>query len=406
MRVTQSTIYQNISQNISKITEQLKNVNEQIGSSKRINKPSDDPLGLTHALNLKGVLSQINQYGTNINHGQTWLQATESALQSAQDLITRAKTLANQMSTETYNATDRANAAEEVQNIIEQLVQLGNTQVNGRYIFSGDKDRTAAFDLNFTIHPAVAGPGNNAAYTGTATSSGTYTGLYSKRYVVEITATDGAVGTAEYRVSEDGGVTWGTNTFITSLAGPTDVYSDNSREDPPADDQGVHIDFTNSGTLTQLDRFTIEVSQYNGDQGDMNIIIGPAAQLKTNVAGDTAFGQAGDTTHNLFDILAGLKNSLQSNVTSGVQTALEWLGNAQDNNTSNMADIGARLNRIEVNKNMLSDLEANNTNRLSGIEDLDIAKASLELNSKQMIFQAALYSAAKVTGLSLLNYLR
>jgi flagellar hook-associated protein 3 FlgL len=71
-----------------------------------------------------------------------------------------------------------------------------------------------------------------------------------------------------------------------------------------------------------------------------------------------------------------------------------------------MADIGARLNRIEVNKNMLSDLEANNTNRLSGIEDLDIAKASLELNSKQMIFQAALYSAAKVTGLSLLNYLK
>ena len=115
MRVTQTTIYQNINQNISRITEQLKNVNEQIASSKRINKPSDDPLGLTHALNLKEVLSQINQYGTNINHSQSWLRATESALQSAQDLITRAKTLANQMSTETYTATDRANAALEVQ---------------------------------------------------------------------------------------------------------------------------------------------------------------------------------------------------------------------------------------------------------------------------------------------------
>jgi len=404
MRVTQSTIYQNINQNISKITEQLKDVNEQIGSQQRINKPSDDPLGLTHALNLKEVLSQINQYGTNINHGQSWLQATESALQSAQDLITRAKTLANQMSTETYNATDRANAAQEVQNITEQLVQLGNTQVNGRYIFSGDKDRTAAFGLDFTIHPAVAGPGNDPAYTGTATSTGTYTGLYSKRYVVEITADDGAVGTAQYRVSEDGGVTWGTNTFTTSLAGPTDVYSDNSREVPP--DQGVQIAFTNFGTLTQDDQFTIEVSQYNGDQDDMNVIIGPSAQLKTNVAGDTAFGQAGDTTNNLFDILAGFKDSLQNNNTLGVQAALAQLGNAQDNNTNNLADVGSRLNRIDVNKNMLSDLEGNNTTRLSGIEDLDIAKATLDLNSKQMIFQAALYSAAKVTGLSLLNYLK
>jgi len=232
------------------------------------------------------------------------------------------------------------------------------------------------------------------------------TGAFVNGEEFSISVHDNAVGTARYRVSEDGGVTWGTNTFITSLTDPTDVYSDNSREDPPADDQGVHIDFTNSGTLTFGDRFTIEVSQYNGDSDDMNVIIGPAAQLKTNVAGNTAFGQAGDTTNNLFDILAGLKDSLQRNVTSGVQAALEWLGNAQDNNTSNMADIGARLNRIEVNRNMLSDLEAYNTNRLSGIEDLDIAKASLELNSKQMIFQAALYSAAKVTGLSLLNYLK
>jgi flagellin-like hook-associated protein FlgL len=251
----------------------------------------------------------------------------------------------------------------------------------------------------------VAGPGNNAAYTGTATSSGTYTGLYSKRYVVEIT-TSGAVGVAQYKVSEDGGVTWTLDDAFTTSTNPTAIYDiTNSREAHP-DQVGAQIAFTNSGTLTAGDRFTIEVSQYNGDSGDMNIIIGPAAQLKTNVAGNTAFGQAGDTTNNLFDILAGLKDSLQRNVTSGVQAALEWLGNAQDNNTSNMADIGARLNRIEVNRNMLSDLEAYNTNRLSGIEDLDIAKASLELNSKQMIFQAALYSAAKVTGLSLLNYLK
>jgi len=404
MRVTQATIYQNINQNISKLTEQLKNVNEQIASSKRINRPSDDPLGLTHALNLKEVLSQINQYGTNINHGQSWLQATESTLQSAEDLIIRAKTLATQMSTETYDATERANAAVEVQNITEQLVQIGNTRVNGRYIFSGDKDRTQALDLNLSIHQAVAGSGNNAAYTGTATSSGTYTGLYSKGYVVQIT-TGGAVGVAQYKVSEDGGVTWGPDNAFTTSTAPTNIYdSINSREVPP--NQGAQIAFTNSGTLTVGDRFTVEVSQYNGDSDEMSIIIGPSAQLEINVAGDTAFGQAGDTANNLFDMLAGLKNSLQDNDTLGVQAAIERLRNAQDNNISNLADVGSRLNRIEVNRNMLSDLEANNTNRLSGIEDLDIAKASLELNSKQMIFQAALYSAAKVTELSLLNYMK
>jgi flagellar hook-associated protein 3 FlgL len=138
----------------------------------------------------------------------------------------------------------------------------------------------------------------------------------------------------------------------------------------------------------------------------MNLIIGPSAQLKMNLTGDTAFGQAGDAANNLLDMLAGLKNSLQNNDIPGVQAALQQLGNAVVNNTSNLADVGSRLNRIEVNRNMLSDLEANNTNRLSGIEDLDITQATLDLNSKQMIFQAALYSAAKVTGLSLLNYMK
>ena len=404
MRITQNTIYQNINQSISTITEQLNRVNEQIGSSKKINQPSDDPLGITQSLNLKEVLSQISQYGTNINHGQSWLQATESALQSAQGLISQAKTLATQMATGTYSASDRADAAKEVQNILEQLVQIGNTKVDGRYIFSGDKDQTAAYDVNFTIHPAVAGPGNNAAYTGTATTSGTYTGLYSKRYVVQIT-TGGAVGVAQYKVSEDGGLTWGPDNAFTTATTPIDVYDSlNSREVPA--DQGAHIAFTNSGTLTVGDRFTFDVSRYNGDSDDMNIVIGPSSQLKMNVTGDTAFGRAGDGANNLLDMLAGLNHSLQTNDIPGVQAALQQLGTAVVNNTSILADVGSRLNRIESNRNMLSDLNLNNTDRLSGIEDLDITQATLELNSKEMIFQAALYSAAKVTGLSLLNYMK
>lgn len=405
MRITQNTIYQDINQNISTITEQLKNINEQIASSKRINKPSDDPIGITHSLNIKEVLSQISQYGTNINQGQSWLQATESALQSVQGLITQAKTLATQMSTGTYNAADRANAAQEIQNIIEQLVQIGNTRVNGRYIFSGDKDRTPAYALDFTIRQPVAGPGNNAAYTGTVTSSGTYTGVYSKNYVVQIT-TGGAVGVAQYKVSEDGGLTWGPDNAFTTSTTPTAVYDRaNSREAHP-NQEGAQVAFTNSGTLTAGDQFTFDVSQYNGDQGNMNIIIGPSAQLKMNVTGDTAFGQAGDAANNLFDMLAGLKNSLQNNDIPGIQASLGQLGNVQNNNTTNMADVGSRLDRIEVNKNMLSDLQANNTNELSGIEDLDITQATIDLNAKQLVYQAALYSAAKVTGLSLLNYLK
>jgi flagellar hook-associated protein 3 FlgL len=403
MRVVNRTIYQNIIQNINTVTEQLKDINEKISSSKRINRPSDDPVGITHALNIRETLAQLQQYGTNIKYGQSWLQMTESSLQQVEDLTVRAKEIANQMSTGTYNADQRANAAKEVQNIIEQLVQVGNTQIDGRYIYSGDKDQTSAYELNLYRHDAVADSGNNPAYTGAATSSGTYTGLYSKKYIVEIT-TGGAVGVATYRVSEDGGTTWGPNDAFTTDTNPTNIYdSTNSRETPP--DQGVQIAFTNSGTLTAGDRFTIEVSRYNGNQKNVGIILGQSAQMNVNLNGDKVLGEAGDTANNLFDILAGLKNALENNNIDGVQASLDQLSNAQVNNTSNLADIGSRLNRMEVNNNLIADLNTNNTTRLSGIEDIDIAKAVTELSAKQLVYQAALYAATQVTQMNMLNYL-
>ncbi|MCX5905964.1 MAG: flagellar hook-associated protein FlgL, partial [Deltaproteobacteria bacterium] len=425
MRVATRTIYQNINTNISRITEQLKVVNEQISSSKRINRPSDDPIGITHTLNLKEILAQIGQYETNIKHGQSWLQSSESAVQSVEDLTVRAKEVANQMATGTYTASDRQNSAKEVQNILQQLVQLGNTQVNGRYIFSGDKDKTAAYSLDLSIHDAVAASTNNPAYTGTATSSGTYTGLYSKDYVVQIT-TPGAVGTAKYKVSEDGGTTWSDDNAFTTTAStagsgvyagattsvtkpgwtgtsepsssgndfagtssaqytfrvPTvildgsnllpatvtwtktgggigsfdipanydgtaldvedgltvsfetgagetlvdgntftvDVTPSDSLETPP--NQGAKIAFTNSGTLTMGDRFTVEVSRYNGDSDRQNILIGQSAQIQVNLTGNEVFGGPGDTENNFLDIVAGLKNALENNNIDGVQAAL------------------------------------------------------------------------------------
>jgi len=404
MRVVNRTIYQNIIQNINTVTEQLRDIHEKISSSKRINRPSDDPVGITHALNIRETLAQLQQYGTNIKHGQSWLQMTESSLQKVEDLTIRTKEIANQMSTDTYNADQRANAAFEVQNIIEQLVQVGNTEINGRYIYSGDKDQTNAYELNLYRHDAVADPGNNPAYTGTATSSGTYTGVYSKKYVVEIT-TGGAVGVATYRVSEDGGTTWGPNDAFTTDTNPTNIYDSlNSLETPP--DQGVQIAFTNSGTLTAGDRFTIEVSRYNGNQKNVGIILGQSAQMNVNLNGDVVFGEAGDAANNLFDILAGLKYALENNNIDGVQASLDQLSNAQVRNTSNLADIGSRLNRMEVNNNLLADLNTNNTTRLSGIEDIDIAQAVTELSAKQLVYQSALYSATQVTQMNMLNYLR
>jgi flagellar hook-associated protein 3 FlgL len=395
MRVSSRGLYYNVNLQLGSIAEQLKQINEQIASQKRINKPSDDPIGITQALRLKKVLSQIGQYGKNIQHGQSWLSITDSALQTVNGLIVRGKEIANQMATGTYGEDQRSNAAQEVKNIIAQLVQVGNTKLIGRYIFSGYQEDTAAFRDDLYIHNAIADSSNNADYTGSATSSGAYTGLYSKQYVVKIT-TGGAVGAAAYTVSEDGGVTWGPDDAFTTSTSATQVWN--------STDQGVGIAFTNFGTLTTGDRFTIEVSRYNGDEHDMEIAIGSSAQMKINLTGTTVFGEAGE--NNIFDILVGLKDSLENNNIEGIQVGLDQLNKFQPRVVGNMADVGSRLNRIDMCKNILSDLDSNNTERLSDIEDLDMVKAINDLNMKQTTYKAILYSVSQIVGLSLVDFLR
>jgi flagellin-like hook-associated protein FlgL len=397
MRVSSRGLYYNVNLQLGNIAEQLKQINEQIASQKRINKPSDDPIGITQALRLKKVLSQIGQYGKNIQHGQSWLSITDSALQTVNGLVVRGKEIANQMATGTYNGDQRSNAAQEIKNIIAQLVQLGNTKLTGRYIFSGYQEDTAAFTDDLYIHNAIANSGNDPDYTGSATSSGAYTGLYSKQYVVEIT-TPGIAGVAEYKVSEDGGLTWGPNDAFTTSTSATQVWN--------STDQGVGIAFTNSGTLTAGDRFTIEVSRYNGDEHDMEIAIGSSAQMKINLTGTTVFGEAGDTENNIFDILVGLRDSLENNNVGGVQSRLDQLNNFQPRVVGNMADVGSRLNRIDMCKNILSDLDSNYTERLSDIEDLDVVKAINDLSMKQTAYKAVLYSVTQISSLSLVDFLR
>lgn len=106
---------------------------------------------------------------------------------------------------------------------------------------------TAPDFVNKLIDAVEVAEGNSSSYTGTATASGTYTGAGNQTFLVEIMA-GGAAGAATFRYSTDGGQTFNDNGgtgFLTATAGTL-------MED------GVSISFTDSGTLTADDVFSID----------------------------------------------------------------------------------------------------------------------------------------------------
>ena len=145
MRVTNSIMVNTMTTDIAKNTAELLKTSNMVSSGKRINTPSDDPVGAGKVANYRKIISSVEQYKKNISHAQTWLSATDSALDSINSLLIQAKGIASAQATGTVNQESRAAAAEQVNGIYNQILQLSNSKLGDSYIFSGHSTNTPAF---------------------------------------------------------------------------------------------------------------------------------------------------------------------------------------------------------------------------------------------------------------------
>ena len=129
---------------------QIQQAQAQLSSGYRLQRASDDPGALSQIYELQTKIAINQQTQKNLNGAQTELSAADSALQSSITSLTSAITLAAQGANSSYTAAQRANLAIQVQGIQQSLVSLSQTQVNGKYIFSGDQDAQALYQLDAT----------------------------------------------------------------------------------------------------------------------------------------------------------------------------------------------------------------------------------------------------------------
>lgn len=144
MRVTQETFYLNSIRDIFNLQYQQVLLDKQITTGKQVNLPSDSPSHAVTILDSVTLLYQVDQYRSNLESAHNWMTASESSMDSINDLLVSAKTLAEQMATGTIQSDQHASTATEVQNIINEIISLANTQVEGDYIFSGSRTDLAA----------------------------------------------------------------------------------------------------------------------------------------------------------------------------------------------------------------------------------------------------------------------
>ena len=127
--------------------KRLAAIQEQATSTKRINRPSDDPVGTEKALTLRSRIRSGEATLENLSTTDEWLSANSSALESVSSLVTEVQNTALEGANDTLGVDERAALAAEIDGYLEELVDLSNTKYGDSYIFSGFKTDTEPFEL-------------------------------------------------------------------------------------------------------------------------------------------------------------------------------------------------------------------------------------------------------------------
>jgi flagellar hook-associated protein 3 FlgL len=141
--------YQQFLNNINRLQSQLTKAQNQVSSGLKVTQASDAPDQISSILQLHANIAQNQQIQTNLTAAKAEVQTADSSLGTGITLLDQVQTLAGQGLNETnQTAATRATLAGQIDSIMQQMVSISQTSVNGRFIFSGDSDQTASYQYD------------------------------------------------------------------------------------------------------------------------------------------------------------------------------------------------------------------------------------------------------------------
>jgi flagellar hook-associated protein 3 FlgL len=147
MRITHRAVTQTallgLGSNLSAVTK----LQQQLTSGKLISTASDSPTGTNQALQLRQDQSSVQQFAKNISDGQSWLDATDTALTTVVGQVQRVRALTVQaLNTGGASTSSQQAISVEVEALRQSLIGVANSSINGRPLFGGVTQGRIAYD--------------------------------------------------------------------------------------------------------------------------------------------------------------------------------------------------------------------------------------------------------------------
>jgi len=398
-RITTAYLFQKTAVDIAKQQFEISEIQNQIGTGKRINKPSDGPAEVARIIDLNQAIGSIDQFQRNSIFANQRLGLEDATLSSVNNSLQRVRDLALQANSGSQSGETRAIIRSEVEQRLQELLDYANARDgNGNYLFSGSKSRTEPFTQTAS---GVAYNGDQNHLSLKISSNRNIVASESGYDIfVNIKNGNGSFATSSNTNNAgDGIITVGSvtnnsaflaNDFSINFTSPTtfDVVNNTTSATVLAGQNyvsGQSISFNGvevaiSGEPQAGDEFLVNASRRQDVFSTLQSFINALEVDPTNPADQAQLTQALDRT--LSDVDQALQNVLNTRT---------FIGTRQNSiSSANSENEGAKL-ELQTTR--------------SQIEDLDYAQAITQLQLQQTTLQAIQGAFSQVRGQSLFNFL-
>ena len=142
--------------------------------------------------------------------------------------------------------------------------------------------------------------------------------------------------------------------------------------------------------------------EFQGDEGQRNLNIAAGVTIDVRTPGNQVFGE-GET--GIFAVLQNLAGGLRGDDDEIIQQSMTLIDDSQQLMLEGIADLGSKMGLVEDQQLLNEAFNIQLKESLSGLEDIDYAKAISEMNLQMVALQAAQQTYSQTRDLNLFNYL-
>ena len=399
MRISTRQIYTQGVEAFQQQQQKLAELQRQISTGTRLQKPSDDPAAASRILELEQRVSIDLQYQDNINIAEQRLLQQDAVLSDYANLLNRVRELAIQANNAPIDAASREAIAAEIDERLQELYSLANTQdANGDFLFAGFQNTVQPFVAGNTgsrDHVVFNGD-DGVRYIPIGESRQLATDIPGRDIFLEVPS---AVALRESASPANAG----TGTLAPASVADAGSYVAGDYE----------IRFTAPGIYDVFDV-----------TGGVNIVTGASYTpgqnidfqgIRTSITGAPAAGDVftvgAARYQDVFQSISDLAETLRAAPSDAVRAAnigqsLADLDAALDVSLNARTRIGGRLNALDSQRDQNDAQLLVTRSTLSTIRDTDLAEAISQLTLEQTTLDAAQAVFARITSSSLFNFLK